>query len=59
VRVHGPAKVTTSVVGLVATLIDLLGRIVGEEMAVQLVEQTGIPRPRGVVTTEMEGQRDG
>jgi hypothetical protein len=59
VRVHGPAKVTTSVVGLVATLIDLLGRIVGEEMAVQLGEQTGKPRPRGVVTTETEAQRDG
>jgi hypothetical protein len=59
VRAHGPADVTASIVGLVATLIDLLGRIVGEEMAVQLVEQTGRPGPRGVVSTETEGGRDG
>lgn len=59
VRAHGPAEVTASVVGLVATLIDLLGRIVGEEMAVQLVEQTGKPGPRSVVSTETEGGRNG
>ena len=41
VRRHGPAEVAEGIVGLVATLIDLLSRIVGEEMATRLVEQTG------------------
>ncbi len=59
VRAHGPAKVTAGVVGLLATLIDLLGRTIGEEMAVHLMEQAGMPSPRGTVTTEMKGQRDG
>jgi hypothetical protein len=54
-------------VALVAALVELLGRILGEEMAVRLVEQTGMkdererekgpsdrerPSPRGVVSTE-------
>jgi hypothetical protein len=43
-------------VAMVATLIDLLGRIIGEDMAVRLVEQAGAeterPSPRGVVSTE-------
>ena len=43
VRTHGPVKVTASVVGLVATLIELLSRIVGEGMATRLVEQAGTP----------------
>lgn len=59
VRAHGAAEVAAGMVVLVATLIELLGRIVGEEMAVRLVEQTGTPSPRGVVSTETEGGRDG
>ena len=49
----------------VTTMIELLGRIIGEEMAVRLVEQTGRerererPSPRGVVSTESRGGRDG
>ena len=54
VRAHGAAEVTAGMVALVATLIDLLGRIIGEEMAVRLVEQTGIPSPRGVVNIESD-----
>lgn len=46
-------------VAAVAALIDLLGRIIGEEMAVRLVEQTGVPSPRGVVSTEPKGDRNG
>ena len=46
-------------VAVVASLIDLLGRIIGEEMAVRLVEQAGAeserPSPRGVVSTELKG----
>ena len=39
VRAHNAAEVTAGIVALVATLIDLLSRIVGEEMAVELVNQ--------------------
>jgi hypothetical protein len=39
VRAHCAAEVATGMVALVATLIDLLSRIVGEEMAVELVNQ--------------------
>jgi hypothetical protein len=53
------AEVAAAMVALVATLTELLGRIVGEEMAVRLVEQTGAPSPRGVVSTEPKGDRNG
>jgi hypothetical protein len=60
VRAHGAAEVAAGMVALVAGLVELLGRIIGEEMAVRLVEQTGVqtgrdserPSPRGVVSTE-------
>ena len=39
VRAHGAGEVTAGMVALVATLIDLLSRTVGEEMAVELVNQ--------------------
>jgi hypothetical protein len=64
VRVHSAAEVATGMVALVAALVELLGRIIGEEMAVRLVEQTAMkretetPRPRGVVSTESKGGRD-
>ena len=41
-RAHGAAELATGVVALVATLTELLGRIIGEEMAVQLVEETSL-----------------
>ena len=44
VRAHTAAEVTAGVMVLVATLIDLLSRIVGEEMAVELVSQA-VARP--------------
>ena len=43
-RAHGAAEMTAGIVVLVATLIDLLSRIVGEEMAVELVNQA-VARP--------------
>jgi len=58
VRAHGVAEVAAAMVAWVAALIELLGRIIGEEMAVRLVEQTDIPSPRGVVSTESKGGRD-
>jgi hypothetical protein len=59
VRAHGADRVTAGLEALVAALIELLGRIIGEEMAVRLVEQIGMPSPRGVVSAETEGGRDG
>jgi hypothetical protein len=56
---QGPGDVAAGLVALVAALVDLLGRIIGDEMAVRLVEQIGTPSPRGVVSTETEGGRDG
>jgi len=63
VRAHSAAEVATGMVALVAALVELLGRIIGEEMAVRLVEQIGIerdgaPSPRGIVSTESKGGRD-
>jgi hypothetical protein len=66
VETHGAAEVAAGMVALVAGLVELLGRIIGEEMALRLVEQTGVqigresetPSPRGVVSTESRGARD-
>jgi hypothetical protein len=66
VRTHGAAEVAAGMVVLVAGLVELLGRIIGDEMALRLVEQTGMqtgreserPSPRGVVSTESRGARD-
>ena len=41
VRSFSGAEVAAAMVALIAELTDLLGRIVGEEMALRLVEQTG------------------
>lgn len=51
VRAHSAAEVTAGIVALVATLIDLLGRVVGEEMAVQLVNQAVAASPRRASNT--------
>jgi len=68
VRTHGAAEVRAGMVALVAVLVDLLGRIIGEDMAVRLVEETGVqtgrarkpeqPSPRGVVSIKSRGARD-
>jgi len=59
VRAHGAAEVVAGMVTLLATLIDLLGRIFGEEMAVQLLERARTPSRRSVLSTEMQGDGDG
>jgi hypothetical protein len=59
VRAHGASEMADGMEALVAALIELLGRIIGEEMAVRLVEHAGRPSPRGVVSTETERGRDG
>jgi hypothetical protein len=59
VRAHGAAKVAAGIMALVATVIDLLGRIVGEEMAAELVKQAGTASTRGAPNIETGGGRDG
>lgn len=52
VRLHGVAPVTEALVAQLAAAIDLLGRIVGEEMAMQLVNRAGaMSEPGGSVIT--------
>ena len=62
VRAHSADEVATGMVALVSALVELLGRIIGQEMAVRLVEQIGMkretPSPRGVVSTESKGGRN-
>jgi hypothetical protein len=41
VGAHSAAEVREGILALVALLIDLLSRVIGEEMAVRLVEQAG------------------
>jgi hypothetical protein len=55
----GAEEAAVGQVALLAALIELLGRIIGEEMAVRLVEQSGMPSPPGLVSTETEGSRNG
>ena len=52
VRVHGAAAVVDGVVAVVALVIELLGRIIGQEMARHLVEQCGAPSPPAFTSTE-------
>ena len=59
VQAHGARQVTAGIISVIATLIDLLGRIIGEEMAVRLVEQTGAPSPRGQSSLRRQGERHG
>lgn len=58
-RAHGAAELATGVVALVATLTELLGRIIGEEMAVQLVERTGATSWRSGSSADSRGGRNG
>jgi hypothetical protein len=64
VRAHGAAEVAAGMIAVVAVLIDLLGRIIGEEMALRLVEQTGMERgserqePAVVLSTQSAGGSD-
>lgn len=54
-RQHGATELATGVVVLVATVTELLGRIIGEEMAVQLVERAGTPGSVGSSTASRGG----
>jgi hypothetical protein len=56
---HGTAQVSAGLVAMVTAVIELLGRIIGAEMAVRLVEQIAVPSPRGNVSSKTGGERDG
>lgn len=58
-QAYGAAGVAAGMVALVATVIDLLSRIVGEEVALRLVENAGAPIPHGVADPEILGAHDG
>jgi hypothetical protein len=58
-QAYGAREVAAGIVALVAALIELLGRIIGDEMAARLVEQTGVASPRRTVSTPSQGGRDG
>lgn len=53
------AEISAACTTLLAILIDLLGRIVGLEMAARLVEQSGSSGPRSTRGTEIGSKRDG
>jgi hypothetical protein len=59
VQANGARDVAVGIIAVIATLIDLLGRIIGQEMAVRLVEQTGAPSPRGQSSIPKQGERHG
>jgi len=58
-RAHGAAEVAAGMVALVSAVTELLGRIIGEEMAVRLVEQVGAPSPPEVVNIKRKAGHDG
>ena len=53
------AGVSAACTTLLAILIELLGRIVGLEMAARLVEHSGSSGPRSASSTEIGSKRDG
>lgn len=54
VKSHGADRVVAALIGLLSVLTGLLGRIIGMEMAIHLIDQVGIPSPRGIVGQELE-----
>lgn len=53
-RVYTPTEVQEGLIALLATLMALLGRIIGESMAMRLIEQIGAPSPRGTVSSNIQ-----
>jgi hypothetical protein len=52
-------EVSAGMVALVAALIESLGGVIGEEMALRLVDQIDFPNPRAVGRTEAKRGHDG
>jgi hypothetical protein len=58
VRERGAGEISAGLVAVVRELVELLGRIIGPELVMHLVEQISLPSPRGVVSTRPQGGRD-
>lgn len=58
IRSHGSDAVTEGIVRWLAHLIDALSRVVGEAVAVRLVEQTATAGPRSIVSRNRGEVRD-
>jgi hypothetical protein len=58
VQTHGTAEVRDAILTLLTALIELLGRVIGDEMAVHLVEQIDVA-PSGAVSTVATGSTRG
>lgn len=56
---YGANAVVAGMVAVVSTLIESLGQIIGEDMAVRLVEQAGLPSARGDLRVGADGGRRG
>lgn len=59
VAAHGAGAVVAGMTALIAAMIELLGRIIGGDLAVRLVEQVAGRGPRGVETSQTNGGRNG
>ncbi len=57
VQARGADEVSAALLALVATQIELLGMIIGEQLTVRLVEQ--MARPRGLASITTQAARDG
>ena len=55
---HSAAEVREGILALVAQLIDLLSRLIGEDMATRLVEQAWAGAARPAANTVTKGLRD-
>jgi hypothetical protein len=58
-RTYDAAEVAAGMVAWLTTVIELLGRIIGEEMAMHLVAQIEIPSSRAVASIGSEEDRNG
>ncbi|MEO8635522.1 MAG: hypothetical protein ABI587_09640 [Gemmatimonadales bacterium] len=59
IETHGVGDLAAGIVTLVTVLIELLGRIIGEDMAVRLVEQTSVPGVRKGAAVAASGGTNG
>lgn len=56
---YGAEAMAAGMVALLVALIELLGRVIGDEMAVRLVTKAGLPDATGMAPAEVDGGRDG
>ena len=47
VEAHGVTAVTSAIEALLAALIEILGRLIGDEMAIRLIDQDALRPPTG------------